>query len=114
MISSLLALFVAISIFAQSSTSTPAASAAPSAEAAASAAIAHVRAVDPKIHAVIALDPTALEQARAIDRRRKARGLLYGRVILLKDNIEADGPLPTTAGSMALLGNVTHRDAPID
>ena len=26
-----------------------------------------------------------------IDRRRKARGLLYGYVILLKDNIEADG-----------------------
>jgi amidase len=77
------------------------------------AAIARVRAVDPKIHAVIALDPTALEQAKAIDLRRKARGLLYGRVILLKDNIEADGPMPTTAGSMALLGNVTHRDAPL-
>ena len=74
MISPLLALFVAISIFAQSSTSTPAASA----EAAASAAIARVRAVDPKIHAVIALDPTALDQARAIDRRRKVRGPLYG------------------------------------
>jgi amidase len=83
------------------------------AEAAAHAAIARVQAVDPQIHAVIALDPTALEQARAIDRRRKARGLLYGYAILLKDNIESDGPLPTTAGSMALLDNVTHRDAPL-
>jgi amidase len=72
-----------------------------------------VQAIDPKIRAVIALDPTALDQARAIDRSRKARGLLYGYAILLKDNIEADGPLPTTAGSMALLGNVTHRDAPL-
>src|SRR6202789_1156998 len=84
-----------------------------SAEAATEAAISRVQAVDPQIHAVIALDPTALDQARAIDRRRKARGLLYGYAILLKDNIEAEGPLPTTAGSMALLDNVTHRDAPL-
>jgi amidase len=84
---------------------------APSAEAATKAAIARVHAVDPQIHAVISLDPTALDQARAIDRGRKARGLLYGYAILLKDNIEADGPLPTTAGSMALLDNVTRRDA---
>jgi Asp-tRNA(Asn)/Glu-tRNA(Gln) amidotransferase A subunit family amidase len=40
-----------------------------------------VHAVDPLIHAVIALDPTALDQARAIDRGRKARGLLYGYAI---------------------------------
>jgi amidase len=83
------------------------------AEDATKAAIERVKAIDPKIHAVIALDPTALDQARAIDRSRKARGLLYGYAILLKDNIEADGPLPTTAGSMALLDNVTHRDAPL-
>jgi amidase len=93
--------------------SSPASNSAPSAEAATEAAISRVRAVDPQIHAVISLDPTALNQARAIDRRRKARGLLYGYAILLKDNIEADGPLPTTAGSMALLDNVTHRDAPL-
>ena len=101
--------------FAAVLTVVPAASqrAAQSAEAATEAAIARVRTIDPKIHAVIALDPTALDQARAIDRRRKARGLLYGYAILLKDNIEADGPLPTTAGSMALLDNVTHRDAPL-
>jgi amidase len=87
--------------------------AASSAEAATETAIARVHAVDTQIHAVIALDPTALDQARAIDRGRRARGLLYGYAILLKDNIEADGPLPTTAGSMALLDNVTHRDAPL-
>ncbi|MGB8539150.1 MAG: amidase family protein [Acidobacteriaceae bacterium] len=76
--------------------------AASSAEAATEAATARVHAVDAQIHAVISLDPTALDQARAIDRGRRARGLLYGYAILLKDNIEADGPLPTTAGSMAL------------
>jgi len=88
-------------------------SVAQSAEAATKAAIARVRATDPKIHAVIALDPTALDQARAIDRRTGPRGSLYGLAILIKDNIESDGPLPTTAGSMALLANVTHRDAPL-
>jgi amidase len=83
------------------------------AEAATKAAIARVRATDPKIHAVIALDPTALDQARTIDGRKGAHGLLYGYAILIKDNIESDGLLPTTAGSMALLANVTHRDAPL-
>jgi amidase len=77
------------------------------AEAATKAAIARVRATDPKIHAVIALDPTALDQARTIDGRKGAHGLLYGYAILIKDNIESDGLLPTTAGSMALLANVT-------
>src|SRR6201995_3689307 len=87
--------------------------AAQAAEAATKAAITQVQTIDPQVHAVIALDPTALDQARAIDRGRRARGLLYGYAILIKDNIEADGPLPTTAGSMALLDNVTHRDAPL-
>ena len=91
----------------------PNGSVAQTAEAATQEAIERVRAIDPKINAVIALDPTALDQARAIDRQRKARGLLYGYAILIKDNIETDGPLPTTAGSMALLDNVTHRDAPL-
>jgi amidase len=104
---------IAVLLAVLANASSPASNSAPSAEAATEAAISRVRAVDPQIHAVISLDPTALNQARAIDRRRKARGLLYGYAILLKDNIEADGPLPTTAGSMALLGNVTHRDAPL-
>lgn len=89
------------------------AGAAQTAESATRAAIARVQTIDPKVHAVIALDPTALAQARAIDKRPGHRGPLYGYAILIKDNIEADGPLPTTAGSMALLQNVTHRDAPL-
>ena len=93
--------------------STASPSVAQTAEAATKAAIARVRATDPKIHAVVALDPTALDQARAIDGRKGAHGLLYGYAILIKDNIESDGPLPTTAGSMALLANVTHRAAPL-
>jgi amidase len=33
--------------------------------------------------------------------------------VLIKDNIESVGPLPTTAGSLALANNVTNRDAPL-
>ncbi len=88
-------------------------SAAQTAESATTTAIAQIKAIDPQIHAVIAIDPTALDQARTIDQRSGSHGRLYGYAILLKDNIEADGPLPTTAGSMALLDNVTHRDAPL-
>jgi amidase len=112
-ISALLAILITVARADQSDARGDASSPAKTAEAAATAGIARVRAIDPQIHAVIALDPTAISQARAIDRGRRARGPLYGYAILLKDNIEADGPLPTTAGSMALLGNVTHRDAPL-
>ena len=77
------------------------------------AAITRVRRTDARLHAVIALDPTAMAQARALDRSRAARGPLFGMPILIKDNIETEGPLPTTAGSLALLANVPQRDAPL-
>lgn len=83
------------------------------AEQSVAAAITRVQRLNPQINAVIALDPTALDQARALDRRRSPHGPLFGMPILLKDNIEAKGPLPTTAGSLALMANVTHRDAPL-
>ena len=82
-------------------------------EATTAAAIARVHAIDPQVHAVIALDPTALAQARALDRAQGPRGSLFGVPVLIKDNIETAGPLPTTAGSMALLSNVSGRDAPL-
>ncbi|WP_129586445.1 amidase [Sphingomonas montana] len=77
------------------------------------AAIARIERLNPRIGAVLAIDPTARDQARALDRMRRARGPLFGMPILLKDNIEAKGPLPTTAGSLALIDNVTNRDAPV-
>ena len=82
-----------------------------SAEAETAAAITRIEKLNPQIHAVIAVDPDALAQARALDRQRTARGPLFGLPILIKDNIESKGSMPTTAGSLALKDNVTGRDA---
>ena len=70
----------------------------------------------PRLNAVIALNPHALADARKLDAERKAgrvRGPLHGIPVLLKDNIESDDGTATTAGSLALKDNITHRDAPI-
>jgi amidase len=83
------------------------------AEANTAAAIDRVHRSDAMLHAVIALDPTATAQARALDRRRMSRGPLFGMPILIKDNVEVGGTLPTTGGSMALLDNIKSGDAPV-
>lgn len=70
----------------------------------------------PKLNAVIAVFPDAIAQARKLDKEResgKIRGPLHGIPVLVKDNVEVAGPIPTTAGSLALKYNVTGRDAPI-
>ena len=84
-----------------------------SAESRTRAALARIEELNPRLNAVIAIDPTALDQALSLDRIRRARGPLFGMPILIKDNIETAGPLPTTAGSLALANNVTGRDAPL-
>jgi amidase len=87
--------------------------AAPSAEGNVSAALERIARIDPHVHSVLAIDPTALEQARAFDAAGKSLGPIAGQPVLIKDNIEAAGSLPTTAGSLALATNVTNRDAPL-
>jgi amidase len=77
------------------------------------AAIERIEALDERLEAVIAIDPNAIEAARALDRSRAARGPLWGMPIMVKDNIETKGALPTTAGSLALVNNITGRDAPL-
>ena len=70
----------------------------------------------PQLQSVIALNPNALDEAKKLDRLRgkgKVLGRLHGVPILLKDNIESKEPLPTTAGSYALIDNVTLEDAPL-
>lgn len=81
--------------------------------------IARIEAVDwagPELQSVLALNPDALEDARAADAKRAAGeplGLLHGVPILLKDNIESADRLATTAGALALKDNVTRRDSPL-
>ncbi len=70
----------------------------------------------PQLNAVLSLMPDALEIARVRDAERcddGERGALHGIPLLVKDNIEVAGPVPTTAGSTALSDNVTDRDAPL-
>jgi len=70
----------------------------------------------PMLNAVLALNPNALADAKALDAELaagKIRGPLHGVPILLKDNIETLDPMATTAGSLALQDNRTGRDAPL-
>jgi len=75
-------------------------------------ALERIARIDPQLHSVLAVDPTAIDQARRVD-ASGLRGPLAGQPVLIKDNIESAGPLPTTAGSLALTNNVTNRDAPL-
>jgi amidase len=70
--------------------------------------------VDPHLKAVIELNPDALEIARNLDEERKngkVRGPLHGIPIMIKDNIDTGDKMQTTAGSLALAGNVVEKDA---
>ena len=88
-------------------------------EAITAAYLARIAAVDdsgPTLNAVIATFPDALDQARAMDAELRTgtyRGPMHGIPILVKDNVEVAGPIATTAGSLALAGNITNRDAPL-
>jgi amidase len=98
------------------STSALAQSAPRSAEDATQGYLAQIKARNDVLHAVIALNPHALADAKALDAERKAgkvRGPLHGLPMLLKDNIESADGTATTAGSLALKDNVTNRDAPL-
>jgi amidase len=78
--------------------------------------LARIRAYDasgPRLNAMIAVNPRALEAADRLDRERasgRVRGPLHGIPILIKDNFET-ADMPTTAGSIALTGLETGRDA---
>jgi amidase len=70
----------------------------------------------PQYRSVLALNPNALKDARALDSERKSgklRGPLHGIPIIVKDNIETRDPVATTAGSYALAGSFRPADAPL-
>jgi amidase len=67
----------------------------------------------PSLHAVMALNPKALETARALDAERRAKGPrspMHGIPIVLKDNYNT-ADLPTTGGSVLLEGSLPPEDA---
>lgn len=67
----------------------------------------------PTLNAVLTLNPRAIEQARALDAERRAKGkrsLLHGIPVVLKDNFDTFD-LPTTGGSMLLEGSIPPDDA---
>jgi amidase len=70
----------------------------------------------PHLNAIVALNPDALAEARALDverRKQGPRGPLHGIPVLIKDNIETRDRMPTTAGSLLLAQNFATQDAPV-
>ena len=66
------------------------------------------------LRSVIELNPDAIAIAQAMDEERKAgkiRGPLHGVPVLIKDNIDTADKMQTTAGSLALEGNIATSDA---
>src|SRR5262245_52873877 len=67
----------------------------------------------PSLHAVIAINPKAIDQARALDAERKAKGRrspLHGIPVVLKDNYDTFD-MATTGGSILLEGSIPAKDA---
>ena len=68
----------------------------------------------PKLNSIIELNPDALTIADQMDAERKAgkiRGPLHGIPIVVKDNIDTADKMQTTAGSLAMEGNIASKDA---
>ncbi len=68
----------------------------------------------PTLRAILEINPDALSIAEAMDaerRRGKVRGLMHGIPVVIKDNIDTHDRMQTTAGSLALEGNIAVRDA---
>ncbi len=68
----------------------------------------------PAINAVIEINADALSIAEAMDAERKSgkiRGPLHGIPILIKDNINTGDKMMTTAGALALEGNIAVADS---
>lgn len=68
----------------------------------------------PALNTVIEINPDAMEIATVLDKERKqgkVRSALHGIPVLIKDNIDSGDKMMTTAGSLALVGNVATKDA---
>jgi amidase len=68
----------------------------------------------PGLNAVIEINPDAIGLADVLDTERrtgKFRGPLHGIPVLIKDNINTADKMMTTAGALALEGNIATNDA---
>ncbi|MDP3679256.1 MAG: amidase [Flavobacterium sp.] len=68
----------------------------------------------PQLNSVIEVNPDAVVIAVAMDKELKAgkiRGPLHGIPVLIKDNIDTADKMQTTAGSLAMAGNIASKDA---
>ncbi|PKA51044.1 Glutamyl-tRNA(Gln) amidotransferase subunit A, chloroplastic/mitochondrial [Apostasia shenzhenica] len=74
-----------------------------------------ISSLNPRLRAVIEVNPDALSEAARTDSQRAAGTAvpspLHGIPVLVKDNIATRDKLNTTSGSLALLGSVVPRDA---
>jgi len=81
--------------------------------------LARIEAIDqagPHLRSIIELNPEALAIAKALDAEQAdagPRGPLHGIPILLKDNIDTDDRMLTTAGSLAMMSSRPTQDATV-
>jgi len=77
--------------------------------------LARIEAYEPKLHAVITLNPNALDEARKLDAERKAKGprsALHGIPVIFKDNFDT-ADLQTSGGFFGLKGSIPPQDATV-
>lgn len=68
----------------------------------------------PALNSVIVVNPDAMKIAIELDKELKAgksRGAMHGIPVILKDNIDTNDKMPTTAGSRALSNNFPLQDS---
>lgn len=69
---------------------------------------------DEGLHAIIEINPDAIALAKQLDVERsqgQSRSLLHGIPLVIKANIDTADGMMTTAGSLALKGNIPTQDA---
>ena len=69
---------------------------------------------DHQLSAIIEVNPEAVSIAKQMDEERskgKNRGPLHGIPVVIKDNIDTADKMQTTAGSLAMSGNIASKDA---